>query len=95
MTFDDLKFRDDAGGLPYKRALIDYGKFHLSIIQKNGTKWYDAAILDAQNEKFINLPNVNDVNDVIPFLKPNQITALLNKLSTISGSKPKQVKKIK
>jgi len=97
MKFEDLKFKDDKDNLPVVRALVDFDKFHLSIIKRTNVPndWYEAAILDAKNDKFLNLPGINEVNDVIPHLTPNKVTALINKLKGFTGNEPKQVKKIK
>lgn len=90
MRFDDLDFQPtDYGGI---QALQKFGKYQLSVIREPGKTLFEVAIFDSSN-LFTQLPGIHRtpehdedwVDDVIPYLTPEQVSGIMIKLATISA----------
>ena len=90
MRFDDLDFQPtDYGGI---QATQKFGKYELSVIKEPGKKLFEIAIFDSTGS-FTQLPGIHKtpkhtddfVDDVIPYLTPEQVSGIMIKLATISA----------
>lgn len=90
MRFEDLKFEESPEGV--KRSRTKFGRYELSIICEPGKSLYEAAVFD-QHGDFCQLPGIHRtpehdedfVDDVIPYLSPEQVTGLMLKMTCIAG----------
>jgi len=90
MRFDNLVFFGSPEGI--KRAKVQFGKYELSVIQEPKKNSYEIAIFDEQGS-FVQLPGIHRipvddrdfVDDVIPYLQPEAVSAIMLKLASISG----------
>ena len=92
VTFDDLVFQTYAED-KVERARHQFGSYALSVIKEPGKKFYEAAIYD-EHLNFVQLPGIHKtpstdeefVDDVIPYLTPEQVSGIMLKLQTIQGA---------
>ena len=82
LRFDDLKFVDDLDGLPFARARVNYELYELSVVKGTAKTLYEAAILT--NKGWARLPGINEHDDVVPYLSPKKVTAIMVKLSSLT-----------
>ena len=91
VTFEDLMFRSYTKDKT-ARARYGFGKYQLSVILEPGKSLYEAAIFD-KDLNFVQLPGIHRtpeneddfVDDVIPYLTPEQITGIMVKLQCLQG----------
>ena len=77
--FNTLKFNEVRTG--HFQAKQQFGKYQLSVILEPGKTLYEAAVFD--DNMFVQLPGINDNDDVIPGLTPDSVNAIMLKLKTI------------
>jgi hypothetical protein len=77
--FNTLKFNEVGPG--HFQAKQQFGKYQLSVVLLPGKAKYEAAVFD--DDMFVQLPGINDNDDVIPGLTPNSVNAIMLKLKTI------------
>jgi uncharacterized protein with NAD-binding domain and iron-sulfur cluster len=82
LNFKDLVFESDEM-TRVKRATIEIGAYDLSVIQELNNPSYEIAIFDAGT--FINLPGINDDDDVVPNLTKEDVEGIMKKLYTLKG----------
>ena len=88
MKFEDLKFEGSPEGI--FRSVMEIGEYTLSVIKEPEKTLYEAAIFKGKD--FVQLPGIhktpeNDedfVDDVIPYLSPENVTGIMKKLASIS-----------
>lgn len=86
LKFKDLKFESSPEGV--QRARQKFGPYELSVILEPGKKFYEAAIFDEQ-KNFIRLPGIHinsSKDDVIPYLNEENVSGIMLKLYSITGS---------
>lgn len=89
MRFEDLKFTGSPEGV--QRARAQFGDYEISVILEPEKTQYEVAIFKGTD--FVQLPGIHrtpehdedSVDDVIPYLTPEQVTGIMLKLATISG----------
>lgn len=90
MRFEDLDFQPtDYGGI---QATQKFGKYELSVIKEPGKRLFEIAIFDSSG-LFAQLPGIHRtpehdedfVDDVIPYLSPEQVSGIMIKLASISA----------
>ena len=92
VTFENLVFQTYAND-KVERARYGFGKYQLSVIKEPGKKFYEAAIFD-KDLNFVQLPGIHKtpstdeefVDDVIPYLTPEEVSGIMLKLQTIQGA---------
>ena len=77
--FNTLKFNEVRTG--HFQAKQQFGRYQLSVILEPGKTLYEAAVFD--DNMFVQLPGINDNDDVIPGLTPDSVNAIMLKLKTI------------
>lgn len=90
MRFEDLKFEGSPEGI--KRSRTQFGRYELSVICEPGKSLYEAAVFD-EHGAFCQLPGIHRkpadeedfVDDVLPYLTPEQVTGIMLKLQTLQG----------
>lgn len=90
MRFDDLEFKPtDYGGI---QATHQFGRYQLSVIKEPSKTLYEIAIFDSSG-LFTQLPGIHRtpdhdedfVDDVIPYLSPEEVSGIMLKLAAISA----------
>lgn len=94
-TFDDLVFKEHPVSHDGVQALMNIGKYEISVVNLNGQGApFELAIYNAKGN-FVQLPGIHkrigDYDDVIHYLSPSDITAIMLKLETIQRVLPKKV----
>jgi len=95
MKFEDIQF-NKVERVPYGiQALLDYGKYELSIIQNDvsyGGKMglYEIGVF--QGENMVELPGITREGDTVNgYLTEDNVTSILRKMFLITAKEPKQV----
>ena len=95
MKFEDIQF-NEVERVPYGiQALLDYGKYELSIIQNDmsyGGKMglYEIGVF--QGENMVELPGITREGDTVNgYLSEDNVTHILRKMFLITAKEPKQV----
>jgi len=91
VTFENLVFRSYAKD-KIERSRYGFGKYQLSVIKEPEKNFYEAAIFD-KDLNFVQLPGIHRtpeneddfVDDVIPYLTPEEITGIMVKLQCLQG----------
>ena len=80
------------------QAVLDFGKYHLSIIDDGygrDSGHYEIAVFEADDgvaNGFVRLPGITaEDDDVLGHLTEEAVDAIIMKLYTITGTKPTQV----
>ena len=93
VTFDDLVFRSYAKD-KIERSRYGFGDYQLSVIKEPEKNFYEAAVFD-KDLNFVQLPGIHRtpeneddvVDDVIPYLTPEDVSGIMLKLQTIQLAK--------
>jgi len=88
VTFEDLKFEGSKEGV--LRARHQFGSYTISVIKEPQKSLYEVAIFD-QHMAFVQLPGIHRtpedqddfVDDVIPYVSPEQVSGIMIKLLTL------------
>lgn len=89
VTFENLVFRSYSED-KIERSRYGFGDYQLSVIKEPQKNFYEAAIFD-KDLNFVQLPGIHRtpeneddlVDDVIPYLTPEDVTGIMIKLQTI------------
>ena len=89
VTFANLVFRSYAED-KIERSRYGFGDYQLSVIKEPQKNFYEAAIFD-KDLNFVQLPGIHRtpeneddlVDDVIPYLTPEDVTGIMIKLQTL------------
>jgi hypothetical protein len=88
----------DESGLLGNQAVLDFGKYHLSVIDDGygrGEGLYEIAVFNASNgvaSDFVRLPGITgEDDDVLGHLTESAVDAIIVKLFTITGIEPVQI----
>lgn len=87
LTFNDLVFREVRPN--HFQAIQQFGQYKLSVILEERKTRYEVAIFEGDN--FVQLPGIHGIpededdyiDDVIPYLLPEDVTGIMKKLSFI------------
>lgn len=93
VTFDNLVFRSYAKD-KIERSRYGFGDYQLSVIKEPEKNFYEVAIFD-KDLNFVQLPGIHrtpeneddHVDDVIPYLTPEEVTGIMVKLQSIQLAK--------
>ena len=92
LTFDDLVFNPHSASPKGVQALMAIGAYEVSVVNLKGTTApFELAIFDSQGD-FVQLPGIHEgireefSDDVNHYLYPDDITAIMLKLQTITGT---------
>ena len=89
MTFADLTFEEIYPS--HFQALMQFGKYQLSVVLLPGKTQYEAAVFD--DDMFVQLPGIHPdyyedfSDDVIPCLLPDDVSGIMCKLKMLEGPK--------
>lgn len=94
-TFNDIKFKDRNEPRGGKQAILNYGKYNISVIRDRYSYGGQEGLYEIGtflNDTMVELPGITEGDTVKGWLSEDDVTGILLKMVTISGiDVPKQV----